>query len=1043
MKKIICSILLTLIMICGAANCLAAEEETYYIYKNNNFDDFEVGDNPGVFTFHEISGNSGQEEIQYDTGFQNTKIVKLEKDGNPDNMAVRFDPDKIEDQGEGMARTLFMYYPMKDYGVFSFSFQVDNFDINKRIAVNGNMSIYRDVNYAQSKNYWNFITIVGDDVYFRDGTLVAQNIKINTWYRVDYVFDIITKKGTLYFDGVPMDAPLPADTTNISELTFYLPRSYEEGVYSSLFIDDLRIYVADKLVDDEVIDAQWQKYRDSSFYFGHEFEANRATLFDYMGFLRSEGKSFLVNGMAKYFDGAHRVDLPTKVYKMDDAFMVPLRTVAESFGAQVDWNDADQSITVSYEGRTIKLLPGAGYYFVNGVKTELDHPVEMQDSTACMNIDILYKFLGEEYYIEGDIIWLDKPNEFDWQMPYIADGVGFGWDWKTLETNIYERVIYMLLYYRPTEEEIDTAMQTHSPDNLHPRIGFTKERIAEIKEGMKTDIKLKQTVDSLIASADKALEQPLRETHLESNGTCSGFLTTLDGKVFTPLAFGYLFTEDEAKKAEYKAAVWRHLENINDTERFPDWCFKNQNLRTGEGCWGLAYAYDWIDWTEEERDFIEQMCRRNIFYDLMHVVTCSMYSSHHDFADGEGNQSTIKGGYMVLAIALYDQDPEYYRDVIRAGMRSIEGGNYAYFPDGEYSEGLSYWRYAASRFPMEFKAMQTAMGTDWGMLDTPGMMETAEFPFKMRGATNAFAFGDGQAESAIVSLLMFVADQTDNKTLAQFRKDQMGQSGDIHDVVNWVFDTEEYKKGLDVFEKDILVESSSTLVLKTGWSMADTAVALHGGAAKDPHGHLDMGSVQFDMSGVRFGMQLPRDNYNLRDLGHYDRTRVQEFWPNGRSLTGNHYYRSKGEGHNTVVANRQFINVQDPGTAGSYDMTGSSEFIKMEFSDTSSFAWLDMTDTNNIFQSALRGVKLDKINNILEIQDDFVAKQPTDFMWSMHTYAQIEVSEDGKSAILTQNNQKIQATLVQMYMPESMMLWTAVLQSKQVLQIHQVLTADL
>ncbi len=1018
MKKLLCSMLLTLLIVFGAVNCLAAETEDYFIFQNYDFDDHRIGEYPKLFGYHHYDNGFYGERAQWATAHENAEIVKDEKDGNSDNLAAKLNVDPIDDGNDSVARVMLHYYPIKDKGVISFSFKVDDFKVDKIVQINGNANT-RTVNYADNKNYWNFIKISNEKVYYNGDKEIASGIKTKTWHRIDFKFDIATKRASVYFDGKETAVALPESVKNITEVQFKFPLMFD-GNNSPLYLDDILIYEADDLVDDAILDAQWKKYEDSMFYPGYEFEGHRGMLYNYMAFRKAEGKKFLVLKTAKMFNGSTITDLPAKTYKNGDEIMVPLRAIAEGYGAKVGWQEVGNKVTIEYKGKVMSVTPGERIYYLNGTPSKLLYPVELVDGASCISLDILFKFLEKQYYLEEDILWFDEPRKFDWNMPvnpesttgaYLGTNSGRG----TVEKAMNSTILKTFLFERPSDEEIENAIKTFSPNNQHPRIEFTTESVAKIKEGMKTDPHLKSIIDAVITSAEKVIGSSLVVRGLH-DGKRSAYISTVGGYCES-LAFGYLFSDDPEQKARFKAEIWRHFTHINDQELFPDWHMQsNSALDCGQGVYGLAVAYDWVDWTDEERQMMVEMFKRNIMDDTLHVMTCPLYYHNHANAYGNGNQELITpGGFSLLATVLYDEDPEYFKDVIRGCMIGSEGGTFAYYPDGEYIEGISYWRFAGTHLPMILKGWQTAFGTSWGRTDIPGVLETATFPFRMRGATTAYAFGDGNPEDAIIPLLTYCADQTDNKSLAQYRKDTMGKSGSWVDVANWVFDTAAYKQGLEVYDTDIMNVSNSTLILKTGWSKADTTVAFHGGTAGDDHGHPgDPGSVQFDMSGVRFGMDLPREVYNLRDLGHYNKNRVSEFWPEGYPLTGGHYYRLKGEGHNVVVANRQYTNIQDPESSDSYDYysKGTTEFIKTEFSDVSSFGWLDMTNMNKIYQSAVRGVKLDKINNIIEIQDDFTAKEPTDFLWSMHTYAQIEVAEDGKSAILTQNNQKIKATII-------------------------------
>ena len=479
------------------------------------------------------------------------------------------------------------------------------------------------------------------------------------------------------------------------------------------------------------------------------------------------------------------------------------------------------------------------------------------------------------------------------------------------------------------------------------------------------------------------------------------------------MGFAYNMS-DSANVDKYKEGIMRQIKALTT---FPDLHFHlNSALGTGTLSYGLAYAYDWLydAWTEDERILIEELCRTYILDHAARAYRSSLRGYSGTIGFSTGNQSLItNGGIAMLATALYDSDPEYYGFIIRGAIRAAEGGLMSYYPYGEYLEGISYWRYAGDFLPRFVKGLQTAFGTDYGITDIPGILETATFPLRMQGNTNAYAFGDGNPETINIPLMMFSADQLGDKTLAAFRKNGMG-SGTVGDLLNWVYDTDGCYVGFDLDPNDTndtYNRDNATIIMRTGWEKNDTSIAFHGGANNDPHGHLDAGSFQFDMSGVWFGIDLPREDYTLRDSGHYPGKPAMD---GDFGYTAGHYYRIKSEGHNTVVVNRQFTNKQLPRHIGSYDVkpSGKAEFIKVNFGSDVSYAVADLKDMNDILESAYRGVKLDKANNTIIIQDELIAKEETDFLWSMHTYAAIEISDDKQSAILTQNGKKIKVTLV-------------------------------
>ena len=59
-----------------------------------------------------------------------------------------------------------------------------------------------------------------------------------------------------------------------------------------------------------------------------------------------------------------------------------------------------------------------------------------------------------------------------------------------------------------------------------------------------------------------------------------------------------------------------------------------------------------------------------------------------------------------------------------------------------------------------------------------------------------------------------------------------------------------------------------------------------------------------------------------------------------------------------------------------------------------------------------RGVKLDNYRRMVTVQDEVRLKEKSDFWWFAHTKAEIEISEDGKSAVLDRNGKKLLAKII-------------------------------
>ncbi|MCX7621393.1 MAG: heparinase II/III-family protein, partial [Acidimicrobiales bacterium] len=196
---------------------------------------------------------------------------------------------------------------------------------------------------------------------------------------------------------------------------------------------------------------------------------------------------------------------------------------------------------------------------------------------------------------------------------------------------------------------------------------------------------------------------------------------------------------------------------------------------------------------------------------------------------------------------------------------------------------------------------------------------------------------------------------------------------------------------------DRLFAGIDVVSLRGDWSGAASWVGFKGGDAGYNHNQLDLGSFVFEAEGERWALDLGKDDYNLP--GYF------QSWPGGARWA---YYRNRAEGHNTLVI--------DPDACEDQDARALATITRFQSSSTDAFAIADLTNAYR-GRSVRRGVWL-KNRTTLVVQDE-IAADPTDaarggadVWWFMHTRASIDVSSDGRSALLTQDGQLIRARVV-------------------------------
>ena len=85
------------------------------------------------------------------------------------------------------------------------------------------------------------------------------------------------------------------------------------------------------------------------------------------------------------------VDMDQTPIRENDRLLVPLRSILESMGAQVEWDEASQTVTASKEGVTIVLEIGKRQAATNGETVTLDVAPKLVEDTTYVPI----RFIGE------------------------------------------------------------------------------------------------------------------------------------------------------------------------------------------------------------------------------------------------------------------------------------------------------------------------------------------------------------------------------------------------------------------------------------------------------------------------------------------------------------------------------------------------------------------------------------------------------------------------------------------------------------------------
>jgi hypothetical protein len=277
------------------------------------------------------------------------------------------------------------------------------------------------------------------------------------------------------------------------------------------------------------------------------------------------------------------------------------------------------------------------------------------------------------------------------------------------------------------------------------------------------------------------------------------------------------------------------------------------------------------------------------------------------------------------------------------------------------------------------------LGTDYGLSKTPGFAETGLFPVYITSPIGrSFNFEDSGDGAPRDECLFWLARRFDLPICAWFAAQGRPHAQELIWYPGRLQDPIEAKMPLDKFFRGVEVAT-----FRGKWNDPKTTfLGFLAGDNRVNHNHLDSGSFVLDMQGVRWGVDLGGDDYNLP--GYFGGQRYE-------------YYRLRAESHNTLAI--------DPGKGPDQNPKAAAKMRRFDSKADRAFAIADLTPVYAGATRVERGVALLKRQNVL-VQDEIEAKSPVDAWWFFHTPAKIKLADEGRRAVLTQGKESLTVTLV-------------------------------
>jgi len=549
--------------------------------------------------------------------------------------------------------------------------------------------------------------------------------------------------------------------------------------------------------------------------------------------------------------------------------------------------------------------------------------------------------------------------------------------------------------YRLENPVTEAYLQKHLKKQA-PRLILNSEIDRNLKKKLKTDPDVKSFYQVLKKDAEKIMELPLLERVIVGRRMSTGETRTR----LSTLGMVYHLGKDPD-------VLDRLNREVLAVCRYPDWN-PSHYLDVAGTALAVALAIDWAG-KDLPRTTVE-LAKEAL---IEKGILPSFNEEYNWWVDCHHNWNQVcHAGMVGAAIVVAEKDPELAAKTIDRALDNMGLAMVEYGPDGVYPEGATYWGFGTLHTIMTASMLTSALGTDFGLSNYPGFMESADFVPMLTAPSGEFYnfydcgsnllennSGAGNAAVAMfnrsniaVNLLWFGV-QTGNSFY--FDESYFTDSGE--DRRRQYFDAAALV-WLSMFKADNntqlpaawMGQGLNPLVIFRGEKDNPEMYYLgaKGGKASNNHGNMDAGSFIFELYGIRWSIDLGNQNYNELEQAGFD------LWNNDQDSERWTLLTKSSFAHSTISVNNQLHVVDGMATITHFKGGENPE------------ASFDMSQAlaGQVASASRKFVKDSPYS--LVIEDDIELSEETRLItWQLITTADVEIVDGG--AILEKGGKKL------------------------------------
>jgi len=524
----------------------------------------------------------------------------------------------------------------------------------------------------------------------------------------------------------------------------------------------------------------------------------------------------------------------------------------------------------------------------------------------------------------------------------------------------------------------EVLKQTTRP---HPRLFLSDKQIPAVLRKIEASDELTMLHKAILRQADDLIDKkPVRRIKI---GRRLLSVSREAVKRLFALSWAYRTSGNE----KYLKRAEKEMLAIAD---FSDWN-PSHFLDVAEMTTAMAVGYDWLynGLSDKSRNIIRKAI-------LEMGIRPSLYKNKRPgwWINTTNNWNQVcHGGITCGALAIMEDEPKLAETIIHRSVNKVQIAMEEYEPHGAYPEGPGYWVYGTTYNVILIEALDSVLGTDFGLSEKSGFAKSAEYYLHATGPTGLyFNYADCGSKGGLVPIVSWFAEKYDNpslswnqkkirNSLAKEKSSDLARSRTAVLALQWGLSETTEPKRLSWMGKG----GNPVAMFRTSWDGDAVYLAIKGGTAGSSHAHMDMGSFVIDAEGLRWAMDLGKEDY------HRVETLGVRLWDRGQTGQRWKLFRNSNFAHNTLTVNGQLQRVE-----------GFAPIIRYSAESIFPHVAIDMTEGyKGQLKKAVRGASLLPSGTIF-IQDELQANdKAATVRWNMVTPAKVDIQSD-KKAILSQ-----------------------------------------